>query len=167
MKSLVLALAAGVALAGCTHTAHAPASTASAQSAEDAAKIAIVQEMAVAWNQLDWDKVVNMFAEDGVLHSVMVDPIVGREALAQRIGFMGAGIEEITLDFKHIGVIDGVVFVERTDRFTYNGHKGEVPVVGVIEINDEGLITEWREYYDRAELLEAMGVKTDFDAEAR
>ena len=34
-------------------------------------------------------------------------------------------------------------------------------MVGVLEIRD-GKVAEWREYYDRKELLEAMGVGEDF-----
>ena len=135
-------------------------------SAEDQAKIQVVMNMVDAWNTKDWDRVVDLFTEDGVLHSVMVDPIVGHEALSARIGHIGEGIEEITLHLKHIGVVDDVVFVERVDEFVYKGHAGSVPVVGVIEVEGDR-VREWREYYDRAELLEAMGVTTDFDAEAR
>ncbi|MBA4800461.1 MULTISPECIES: limonene-1,2-epoxide hydrolase family protein [Euryhalocaulis] len=132
----------------------------------DEEKLAVANEMIQAWNDQDWDKVVDLFAEDGSLHSMMVEPIVGREAIGNRIGHMAEGIEEIELKIQNLGVIDGVVFMERIDDFTYNGHAGEVPVVGVVEIED-GKVQEWREYYDRAELLEAMGVETDFDSEAR
>lgn len=134
--------------------------------AADAEKIAVVMEMVEAWNTLDWDRVTNLFAEDGVLHSMMVEPIVGRESIGERIAHLGAGTESITLNLKHIGVIDGVVFVERVDEFVFNGHPGSVPVVGVLEVED-GLIKEWREYYDRNELLEAMGLAGDFDEDAR
>jgi len=132
----------------------------------DAEKIAVVMEMVEAWNTLNWDRVINLFAEDGVLHSMMVEPIVGRESIAARITHLGAGTESITLNLKHIGVIDDVVFIERIDEFVYNGHAGKVPVVGVLEV-ENGLIKEWREYYDRNELLEAMGLSGDFDEDAR
>ena len=135
-------------------------------SAEDKAKVQVVMNMVDAWNTQDWDRVVDLFTEDGVLHSMMVEPIVGHEALSARIGHIGEGIEEITLHLKHIGVVGDVVFVERVDEFVYKGHAGSVPVVGVIEVEGDR-VQEWREYYDRAELLEAMGVTTDFDAEAR
>ncbi|MAK64751.1 MAG: limonene-1,2-epoxide hydrolase [Maricaulis sp.] len=127
-------------------------------------KIAVVMDMVDAWNTHDWDRVANLFAEDGVLHSMMVDPVVGRDTIGARISHLGEGIEEITLRVRHVGVIDGVVFIERVDDFTYHGHSGAVPVVGVIEIGEDGLITEWREYYDRAQLLGAMGLAQDFDA---
>ena len=134
--------------------------------ADDQAKIDVVNNMIDAWNTEDWDRVVDLFTEDGVLHSVMVEPVVGRVALAARIGHIGEGIESITLNIKHIGVIDGTVFIERVDEFVYKGHAGSVPVVGVLEVEGDR-IKEWREYYDRQELLEAMGLSSDFDSDAR
>lgn len=159
----ILIAAAGLALS---------ASTAQAALIEDApqtdeARIAVVMDMVDAWNTQDWDRVAALFAEDGVLHSVMVDPVVGRDAIGARIDHLGEGISEITLHVHNIGVINDAVFIERTDAFTYNGHEGSVPVVGVLEIGEDGLISEWREYYDRNQLLEAMGLGQDFDASAQ
>ena len=97
---------------------------------------------------------------------MMVEPIVGREAVYERISGLGAGIEKILLDVDHIGVINGRVYVERWDRFTYNGKEGNLPVVGVLSFDDDNLITEWREYYDRSSLLREMGAD-EFDQEGR
>ena len=124
-------------------------------------KIAVVEKMINAWDTKNWKLVGELFTEDGVLHSMMIEPIVGRAAIAQRIDGMGEGIDSIKLNIRHIGVIDGVVFVERVDEFVYKGHPGKVPVVGVIEVQGDK-IKEWREYYDRAELVAAMGLKEDF-----
>ena len=66
-----------------------------------------------AWNQRNWEQVYALFAEDGVLQSMMLPPTVGREAIAQRIGALAQGIDSIELRVRHIGVIDGVVFIER------------------------------------------------------
>jgi limonene-1,2-epoxide hydrolase len=44
------------------------------------------------------------------------------------------------------------------DDFVYHGNHGEVPVVGVVEV-ENGHVKAWREYYDRAQLLKAMGAK--------
>lgn len=138
-----------------------------AKSVNDEQKLAAAKVMADAWRDKDWRKVGDLFAEDGVLHSMMVDPVKGREEIYTRIAAMGAGIEQILLDIEHIGVIDGRVYIERVDRFVYNGQTGNLPVVGVISYNDDGLISEWREYYDRTELLKEMGVAGDFDHETR
>ena len=130
-------------------------------------KLRLARTMADAWRDRDWRKVGDLFAEDGVLHSMMVAPVKGREEIYNRIAAMGAGIDQILLDIEHIGVIDGRVYIERVDRFVFNGHEGNLPVVGVISYNDDGLISEWREYYDRSELLKEMGVSGDFDHDTR
>jgi limonene-1,2-epoxide hydrolase len=124
----------------------------------DQAKLAVAREMIAAWKAADWRKVGDLFAEKGVLHSMMIEPVVGRQAIYERIAALGKGAPGgVVLDVAHMGVIDGLVFIERTDRFVYNGKAGAAPVVGVLDIRD-GKVQEWREYYDRAELLREMGV---------
>lgn len=148
MKTL---LAAGAALA----MAMAPMTADAADT--DASRVAVVKEMIAAWKAADWKKVGDLFAEDGVLHSMMIEPVKGREAIYQRIAALGKGAPGgVVLDVSHMGVIDGLVFIERVDRFTYNGKPGAVPVVGVLDVQD-GKVKAWREYYDRAQLLKEMG----------
>jgi len=132
----------------------------------DEQKIAKGREMAEAWRALDWRKVADMFTPDGVLHSMMVEPIVGREAVYKRVSGLGDGLESITLNIRHMGVIDGILYMERTDEFVIRGKPGSAPVVGVLEFEGP-LIKIWREYYDRAHLLKAMGLVEDFDAKTR
>lgn len=124
-------------------------------------KIAVVERMIEAWNVRDWKLVGALFAEDGVLHSMMLEPIEGRAKIAARIDALGAGISDITLDIQRIGRLGDAVVIERVDRFTYNGHYGEVPVVGVLTVEGDH-IKVWREYYDRAQLVKALGLKEDF-----
>jgi limonene-1,2-epoxide hydrolase len=133
----------------------------------DAGRLAVAREMIAAWKAADWRKAADLFAEDGVLHSMMIDPVVGRPAIYDRISALGKGAPGgVILDVAHIGVIDGLVFIERTDRFVYNGHAGSTPVVGVLDIRN-GKVREWREYYDRASLLREMGVSPGVDPGAR
>lgn len=129
-------------------------------------KIQVANDMVDAWNTKDWDRVIDLFAEDGVLHSMMVEPIEGREAIGARIRHMAEGVEWMLIDIRNMGVVGDVVMMERVDRFTYYGNKGSVPVVGVLVVKN-GKVQEWRDYYDRAQLLSEMGVETDFDKEAR
>jgi limonene-1,2-epoxide hydrolase len=46
---------------------------------------------------------------------------------------------------------DGVVFTERVDDFVRGPKRISVRVMGVFEFRD-GLIAEWRDYFDLAEL---------------
>jgi limonene-1,2-epoxide hydrolase len=146
-RSIALILAGGLILMTATIPAHADT---------DAQKLKTAKEMIRAWDTLDWAKVVDLFSDDGVLHSMMVEPVVGKAAIRERITALGAGIRRIELKVAHIGIIDGRVFIERVDDFDYKGHAGTVPVVGVLEI-ENGHVRVWREYYDRAQLLHAMG----------
>lgn len=123
--------------------------------------VAVVMEMIDAWNERDADKIADLFTEDGVLHSMMIDPIKGREVIRPRIKFLVDNATYMKIEPRNIATVGNTVFLERTDSFTFKGHSGSVPVVGVLDIKD-GKVAEWREYYDRAELLEAMGVKEDF-----
>jgi limonene-1,2-epoxide hydrolase len=128
----------------------------------DADKIATVRRMIDAWNRLDWDLVIDLFAEDGLLHSMMEEkPTAGRTEIGRRIRKLAEGATSVDIELRTIGVIDGAVFTERVDRFTANGNHGEVPVVGVLEVAD-GRVTSWREYYDRATLLRGLGGEGDF-----
>ncbi|EFQ84822.1 hypothetical protein HMPREF0063_10163 [Aeromicrobium marinum DSM 15272] len=128
----------------------------------DDQKIDLAHRMFAKWDTLDWDGVVDLFADDGVLHSVMGEPVVGRAAIAERMGILGAKAERLKLHIKTIGVIDGRVFVERVDDFDYDGHHAEVPVVGIMRMADDK-VTEWLEYYDRPTLLAGMGIKPSED----
>ena len=133
----------------------------------DAQKLGTVRQMIDAWNARNWQQVYDLFAADGVLQSMMLpEPTVGREAITQRIGGLAKDISKIELRIRHIGVADGVVFIERVDDFVYRGHHGMVPVVGVVEV-EQGHVKAWREYYDRGQMLEAMGLKEDFDVAQR
>lgn len=124
---------------------------------DEAAKIAVVRDILDSWSAQDWDRVESLFAPNGRLHSVMSKPVDGREAFAKRVRALAVGLKRIQIHIKTIGVIDGRVFVERVDDFDTNGHHGEVPVVGILRVED-GLVTEWLEYYDRATLLGGMGI---------
>lgn len=159
---LALTAFAGFALPGAAlaETAPAPAATQQESPMTDP-KIAVVEKMIDAWNRRDWKLVGDLFAEDGVLHSMMIEPVNGRPAIAERINALGAGIESITLHIHNIGRIGDVVVIERTDEFVYKGHHGKVPVVGILEVEGDH-VKVWREYYDRAELLREMGISEEF-----
>lgn len=123
--------------------------------------VMVVMDMIDAWNKRDANRIAELFTENGVLHSMMIDPIRGREAIRSRIKFLVDNASYMKIEPRNIATVGSTVFLERTDSFTFKGHSGSVPVVGVLDI-ENGKVAEWREYYDRAELLEAMGIKEDF-----
>lgn len=143
-RLIPMLLTASVVLAACAPSA-----------SQDESKLEVANAMIQAWNDRDWERVYELFADDGVLHSVMIEPVTGRENIRNRLSGLTAGIERIELQIRNMGVVNDVVMLERVDDFMFNGKHGSVPVVGVMEIAD-GKITEWREYYDHATLAAAL-----------
>lgn len=122
----------------------------------DEEKIAVFRKIAAAWEGKQWRTVADMMTPDGVLHSMMLEPVVGRETFYQRMANMSTPNKQVTLHIGRIGVIDGAVVVERRDEIVIDGISRSVPVVGILEF-DGPMISLWREYYDRAQLLQAQG----------
>ena len=57
-------------------------------------------------------------------------------------------IADMTLTIKNIAASGNVVFTERSDSWTMNGVKVVEPFVGVFEVNSEGKISRWCDYFD-------------------
>ena len=113
--------------------------------------IELVRNLLEAYERLDWNAVADTFAVDGMLHSVMRDPFVGREVVRTRLIEFHKGIESMGIEVVNIVAVGDVVMVERWDSWYMRGTKRQIPAVGVLEIED-GLVKEWREYYDLASL---------------
>lgn len=126
---------------------------------ESDAQMAIVLRWAEAWNRRHWDDVAGTFAEHGVNHSMMDEPVKGRENIRDRTRLVMERVQRIDISFVRLSALGGgVVVTERIDACQRpDGSWGRVPVAGFYEIRD-GLIVAKRDYYDRNQLLAAMGL---------
>lgn len=123
----------------------------------DAERLAVADEMIDAWNSMEWDRMFELFADDGILHSVMIDPVAGKEAIRARLMPLLKNLERIELQVRNKGIVNDVVMFERVDDFVYQGKQSRVPVVGIMEISN-GKVNVWREYYDKATLTAALSL---------
>lgn len=121
----------------------------------DAERLAVADDMIDAWNTMEWDRAFDLFADDGVLHSVMIEPVVGKEAIRERLLPLVQNLDRIELQIRNKGIVNDVVMFERVDDFVYKGKHSRIPVVGVMEISN-GKIDAWREYYDKTSLVAAL-----------
>src|SRR5690349_9169705 len=128
-------------------------------SISDERKMELFRTMARAWHEQDWETCAGLFAPDGILHSVMLAPVVGRQTIFDRISKLGGANKRVTLNIERMGVIDGALVVQRVDEITIDGRRGDCPAVGVIEF-DGDKIQCWRDYYDRNMLARAAGHDT-------
>ncbi|MBO9647423.1 MAG: nuclear transport factor 2 family protein [Variovorax sp.] len=130
---------------------------------DDARKMAVFRTMAQAWHDQDWTTCAALFAPEGILHSVMLEPVVGRQAIHDRISRLGGANKKVTLNIERMGVVDGALIVQRVDVIVIDGRRGECPAVGVIEFEGDR-IARWRDYYDRSTLARAAGHSTEGQA---
>jgi len=109
---------------------------------------------------LDVDAAVALAAADISYENVPIDPIVGRVAFEQTLrGFLGPA-REVEWRVSRQWVVDRVVINERLDRFRIGDGWLELPVAGFFEVDDDGLIAVWRDYFDLATYTTRLGELT-------
>lgn len=107
-----------------------------------------------AWNRLDRDAILAMMAPGIVYHNIPMPVLTGIDAVKAFFGSMEAEAAEWIVH--HIAESgDGAVLTERTDRFLIKGKWIAVRVMGTFEF-ENGLITQWRDYFDLAEFTSQL-----------
>jgi limonene-1,2-epoxide hydrolase len=107
----------------------------------------------------DIETAATMVSTDFEYDNVPMGKAFGPQGLRDTLtGFFGmcTGIDwEIIRQTSTGSAQHGTVLNEREDRFEIHGRWVTLPVAGIFEIRD-GLITLWRDYFDKATLLDAM-----------
>lgn len=100
-------------------------------------------------NNLDVAALVDALADDVVVEHVTTGRrIEGREAVLAWLGDLGQRSQEDRIEIIR-GCVDGsVIWAERVDRHLIDGRWHEIPVMGVIELNDDQQVTLMRDYFD-------------------
>ena len=123
----------------------------------------IVRTFCDAWGdetrRADVDRIVSMFAEDGywALYVPGGPVIRGRAALRAEIERQLGYVQATHCGIQHMVSNDHMVMTERLDHFTKNGKRANHALVAVYELDDQGLITAWREYFDTLDLARQTG----------
>lgn len=112
----------------------------------------IIDQFMQAWNQRNLEQIMDFFHEDAEYCNIpMGPPHIGKAAIREFIeGFLNS-LEDIEFIVHHQLCDDanGVVMNERTDRINLAGKTIDLPVMGVFLLHD-GLIQQWRDYFDMA-----------------
>lgn len=104
------------------------------------------------WNSGDMEAMYALCAEDVVWHNIPMEPIAGKAAMRAAVeGFM-AGVEACEWTTHAIAANGSTVLTERTDAFRLTGGKrAAIRVMGTFELDAEGRIIAWRDYFEMAE----------------
>jgi limonene-1,2-epoxide hydrolase len=98
----------------------------------------------------DVDAIAGMLAEDAVWQLwVPGGPTLrGREAIRRDIARQVTFATHMRCGPTHMSSTDRVVFTERLDTFRSGAVTVQHALVAVFEVDDDGLISAWREYFD-------------------
>jgi len=125
----------------------------------------IISEFCDAWGQgkrpPDVEKIVTMFAPDGYWQLYMPSgpKIQGRAALRAEILRQMGYVDKPECNIIRMISSDDTVVTERRDYFTKNGKRALHHLLAIYELDRDGLITAWREYFDTYDL--AQQTKSD------
>lgn len=123
----------------------------------------IVREFLAAWGDgkrvPDVDKIASMFAPNG--HWALYIPggpvITGRDAIRTEIHRQLGYVSFPSCNIVNILSSDTLVATERVDHFIRNGKTVDHALMAMFELDADGLITAWREYFDTYDLSRQTG----------
>jgi limonene-1,2-epoxide hydrolase len=109
---------------------------------------AVVATFIAAIEAKDIAAAVELLADDISYENMPVAPIVGRDAVRSTLeGFLKVATA-VDWPVKRQVVSGSVVINERIDRFQIGSGWLELPVAGFFEVDDDGRISLWRDYFD-------------------
>ncbi|MDO8314753.1 MAG: limonene-1,2-epoxide hydrolase family protein [Rugosibacter sp.] len=128
------------------------------QSTLEQRNIDIVRNFCADWSKCSNQVLLPYFTEDAIYHNMPWAPLKGHQAIGDFLAPFWSMLDSITFDVLNIAANGAVIFTERVDYFRFkNGGKLDLPVNGVFELNAEGKITQWREYWDLADWIKQGG----------
>lgn len=120
-----------------------------------------VVAMIEGWNRMDLDSIVDCFTDEAIYHNIPMEPVHGAAAIRESLAGFLHSASEVQWDILNIAEdAQGTVLTERLDKFKIGTHWIEVPVMGVFEVQADG-IAAWRDYFDLADFQAQMAALDD------
>ena len=118
---------------------------------------ATIRRFFEAWKRNDPDEIVSFLREDAVYTDGPRGTHRGsaaiREMVVQANKLTPGGFEVAVRSLVSDGTL---VMVERIDRFQARGQTFGMDVAGAFEVDDQGLIYRWRDYFDLKEIQDRV-----------
>ena len=103
----------------------------------------------------DIDGACELVAADVEYDNVPMGKNHGPDGIKAFLGGMVSSLDEVQFVTHRQTATGNVVMNERTDRFRVGDKWMDLPVAGIFEVSDDGLIVLWRDYFD----LETMNAQ--------
>ena len=108
----------------------------------------VVNEFIARICSMEVDAACELVTEDVEYDNVPMGKNFGPQGIKDILGAMSGGVDDVEFIIHRQVADGGTVMNERTDRFTAGGTQFDLPVMGLFEVDDDGLITLWRDYFD-------------------
>jgi limonene-1,2-epoxide hydrolase len=105
---------------------------------------------------MELDEACALVADDLEYDNVPMGKNHGPEGLKAFLGPMVGGLDECQFVIHRQVAAGNLVMNERLDRFRVGDEWMELPVMGVFEVNADGLISLWRDYFDMTTMMNEM-----------
>ena len=104
----------------------------------------------------DLDGACELVAANLEYDNVPMGKNIGPDALKAFLNPMVDSLDDVEFVIHRQTASGNIVMNERTDRFLANGTWLDLPVAGVFEVNDEGRIVLWRDYFDLPTMMNQL-----------
>ncbi len=115
-----------------------------------------IEAFIAAWDEFDLEKIYSFMADDIMWEDVPLSIVNGIEQVRAKMAAF-PGVEACGFDMHFIAENGNVVLTERTDWFEMKGKRRTIRVMGTFELNEDGKIAKWRDYFDSAEFQREFG----------
>lgn len=110
---------------------------------------AVVNEFIAAIGEKDLDRALQVVSDDCYYDNVPIGDMTGKDKMREFLSPMISVDGEVEFEILRQTAAGNIVMNERIDRLpTRSGRTIELPVAGVFEVDDAGLISFWRDYFD-------------------
>lgn len=104
------------------------------------------------WNSGDMEAMYALCTEGVIWHNIPMEPINGKPAMREAVAGFMAAVDGCDWQVHAIAANGNTVMTERTDAFAMKGgRRAAIRVMGTFELDSEGKIAAWRDYFDMAE----------------
>ena len=115
-----------------------------------------VRDFCAAVPRCSSSELAAFFSDDAVYHNIPVEPVRGREMIQATLAQFIDISTDAEFEIVSLAVSGNKVLTERIDRFTINGKRIEIRVMGTFEVGGDGKLTAWRDYFDMQQFMKQM-----------
>jgi limonene-1,2-epoxide hydrolase len=120
----------------------------------------LVRAYYAAWLRDDLDAVMALCTADVTAVNVPIGPIHGRAAVQEFFGKFARGMSQKRYEVARILESGDCAVVEGVENYVKNGRQVSLPYMSTFMFRD-GLICEWRDYFDVQTVLRQLGLPLD------